>query len=148
MKKNKDSILKVMIVHHGLLEGLLKDIQESLEKDGLRVLDLLEEFQWELKKHIFSEEKVIFQLYKKENSEIRELIKKIEQSHTEMMDVLGDLKDDFVTEAKKDITDFQKMIEKHKKIEEEKLYPLLDKELDTETKKQIISQITEIPIKK
>jgi len=143
-----DSILNLMVTHHGFLEILLTVFKDNLGKNVEKAAKTLDSFQWELEKHIFSEEKAIFRFCKEENTEICELVKKLEQEHTVMLDMLGDLKNDLVVKAEKDSIEFREFMVRHRKIEEKNLYPRLDQELSAAAKEEIITRINEIPIKK
>lgn len=143
-----DSILNLMVTHHGFLEALLTVFRDNLGENVERAAKTLDSFQWELEKHIFSEEKVIFRFCREENTEICELVKKLEQEHTVMLERLGDIKDDLVAKAKEDAVEFREFMARHREIEEKDLYPRLDRELPTEVKEEIINRINEIPIKK
>ena len=143
-----DSILNLMVTHHGFLEALLAVFKDELGKDRERTAKTLDTFQWELEKHIFNEEKVIFRFCNKEDEQICELVKKLEQEHTMMLDMLGDLKDDLMTKAQEDAVKFREFMARHRKTEEENLYPRLDQELPVAIKEDIIARINEIPAKK
>jgi iron-sulfur cluster repair protein YtfE (RIC family) len=143
-----DSILNLMVTHHGFLETLLTVFKDSLGKGAEETAKTLDKFQWELEKHIFSEEKVIFSFCKGKDAEVCDLIKKLEQDHTVMLEMLGDLKDDLLTKAEKDSVEFREFMAKHRKIEEKNLYPRLDQELPTAAKEEIIARVNEVSIKK
>jgi hemerythrin-like domain-containing protein len=143
-----NSILNLMVTHHGLLEALLFVFKDYFGKNVERTVETLDGFQWELEKHIFSEEKAIFKFCRQKKSETCELIKKLEEEHTVMLDMLGTLKDDLLTKAKADATEFREFITKHRELEEKELYPKLDRELSVAAKEKLIARINEIPLKR
>lgn len=143
-----DSILNLMVSHHGLLEILLTVFKDNLGRSAERARETLDSFQWELEKHILCEEKAIFRPCRQEDPETCELIKKLEQDHTVMLEMLGALKDDLVAKAEADVAEFQEFMVKHRELEEKDLYSRLDRELSAATKEEIIARINEIPIKK
>ena len=106
----------------------------------------LSELAWETKKHFFSEESAIFDFVTMENYGVLATINQLKDEHFVM---LGDLKrfsENLPNIASEDLENFHNSIESHRKIEEEKLYPKLDKELSNEQKKLIVSRINEIPL--
>lgn len=146
MKKNK--ILNLMVIHHGLLETLWTVFRDNLDKNRKRAEETLNSFQWELEKHFFSEEKVIFRFCTKEDSESCKLVKKLWQEHTVMLEMLNQLKNDLIAKAAADTAEFHEFMIKHRELEEKELYPRLDRELLGPVKEEIIARINEIPIQK
>lgn len=143
-----NSILNLMISHHGLLEALLTVFNDNLGINAERTAEDLDDFKWELEKHIFTEEKVMFKFCKQEGSETCELVNKLEQEHIAMLKTLDGLKDNLPVKNEKDIAEFQKFMINHRETEEKDIYPKLDQELSEATKEEIIARINEISIKK
>ena len=143
-----DLILNLMVSHHGLLEILLTVVKDNLDRNMERAREALDNFQWELEKHIFSEEKVAFKYYKPEALETRELVKELEHEHAVMLETVDVLKDNLEAKTEADIAEFQEFMVKHRGLEEKDLYSKLDQQLSTATKEKIVARINEIPIKK
>jgi len=143
-----DLILNLMVSHHGLLEILLTVAEDDLGRNTERAREALDNFQWELEKHIFGEEKVAFKNYKVEDLETHELVKKLESEHAVMLETIDALKNGWETKTKADIAEFREFMVKHRELEEKDFYHKLDQILSEATKEEIVARINEIPIKK
>ena len=137
-----------MVAHHGLLEALLTVFKGELKTDAERAWETLAAFRWEEEKHIFTEEKAIFGFCEREAPELCQLVKRLEEEHTVMLEMMDDLRDDLVAKAELDVEKFQEFMIRHRQTEEKELYPELDRVLKPEVKKEIIARINEIPMKK
>ena len=145
---NSNTILEIMLRDHALIEVLLVVFKDNLGKDIKSVEESFDKFRWELEKHIFVEEKVIFKLCDSPESEMCEIVKGLTKDHNTMLEMLNEVQNDLVTKNETDISKFQELLTNHRKIEEKTLYPKLDQILDKEQKKIIIARINEIPLKK
>lgn len=137
-----------MIYHHALLEVLIAVLKDSFVKKTKETAEFLDNFQWELEKHLFAEEKVIFKVCRQEAPGACELVRKLEQEHLLMLEMLEDLKDNLIIKTEADFIKFHELLTKHRQLEEKELYPRLDQELNIMVKEDIIAKINEIPIKK
>ncbi len=141
-------ILNLMVGHHRMLEALLLILKENIDKKSENMMDFFDNFEWELQKHLFTEEKVIFKLCREDFPEICKMVEKVEQEHTVMMEMLEDMRIDLINKSKTDIDGFQDFVARHRSFEESKLYPILDQRLSEEAKKEMVDKIREIPIKR
>ncbi len=132
------------------------DISDLLLRDHFKIEKLLSEFKmsigspeagkkfdrfkWELEKHIFIEERVIFTFVRPEDNEDFAAIPKLEREHDEILDLMKSIEKDTKEE---DVLKLQNSLMKHKNFEDEVLYPKLDVELNDEQKKIIIKRIKE-----
>jgi len=144
---NKNTILDLMIGHHALLEVLLTVLKDNLEKGSGAIRESLDEFRWQLEKHVFVEERVIFEPCRVRGSDICEVIKHLVEEHDTMMKMLNNMRDDMTKKDAAGITAFQELLKEHREVEERKLYPKLDIDLDKFQKEGIIKRINEIPLK-
>lgn len=145
---DKNTILGLMLRHHALIETLLKTFQDNLREDSGAGRDSLNKFRWELEKHIFVEENVIFKTCSMKDSEGCKVVHNLIRGHFTMMNILDDVSQT-MNKGKideKEIFLFQKFLTAHKQTEEKKLYPKLDATLSNKDKKTIIYRINEIPI--
>jgi len=145
---NESSILNLMMSHHALLAALLKVYRDDLFKNPKSAAEALEDFEWELDKHIFTEEKVIFRFCKPDELAACAIVKRLEQEHTIMLEMVQGLKQDLEDKAEADAEKFEGLMLRHVAVEETELYPRLDQELSTILKEEIIGRINEIPMKK
>ncbi len=146
--KNSNTITEIMIGDHALIELLLMSFRDVLDKNDESAEKLFEEFRWELEKHIFVEETVIFKPCSRLGSEICNIAITLSKEHGIMLDALNKLRDDLAVKNKIDISKFQELLTAHRNVEEKNLYPKLDEELTKLEKEMIVARINEIPIGK
>jgi iron-sulfur cluster repair protein YtfE (RIC family) len=146
--RNSNTILEIMLDDHALIEVLLIAFRDNLGKDIESIEESFDKFRWELEKHIFVEEKVIFKFCNLPESEICKTVNNLVKDHDNMLAMLNEVQNDLVTKNETDISKFQELLKTHRKIEEEVLYPRLDQILDKEQKEIIIARINEVPLKK
>lgn len=146
--KNSNTITEIMIGDHALIEILLSSFIDNLGKDKELAEKTFEEFRWGLEKHIFVEERVIFNPCERLESNLCEIAMALAKEHTQMMDILNKMKEDLATGKEIDVSEFQKLLTAHRDVEEKNLYPELDKQLSQAQKEVIIARINEIPMEK
>lgn len=144
---NSNTILDLMIGHHTLIEVLLTTLRDNLSQSVEVIEKSLSELQWELEKHIFVEETVIFKLCDDPNSKNCEIAQNLVKEHDKMLEMLNDLKEDLTEGKEVAVSEFQKLLTSHRETEERDLYPELDRELDKAQKESVIARINEIPLK-
>lgn len=145
MKENENSISELMLVHHGLLEVLFKSLKDNiaLEPKADYLNQLIDEFQWEMEKHFFVEEKVIFSFCTATDPQSCKMIIELLHEHKRMRELLADLLDRKI--QNRALTSFENLLIQHRKTEDEHLYPRLDEELNQAAKDLIFSRINELP---
>ena len=132
-------ISKVMTRDHDKIVRLLNDFGKCIELEKQTLKKAYETFTWELEKHIFTEEKVIFTKYEPEDEkEGYEMIPQLMQEHNEIYKKLMEMKKSIKYSKSCDFKEFKKMMIKHKDFEENSVYPKLDQELDEKTKKRLV----------
>lgn len=131
----KDIILEIMVAQHALLEALFASFKGE-PAGSQQKQNFFAELTLEAKKHFLIEEQAIFALLPWKGGEILEMVNKLKREHILMTAKLEGAAID---------EEFSKTMESHLEVEEKKLYPLLDKKLNDEEKKLIISRINEIP---
>ena len=137
----KQEIFNIMAMQHEFIESLLSDFEYFRDKELPEFKEVLNLFVWNLEKHIFLEEKILYSIYSiwdgniegmfeilGDHGEIRVFIKKIKSS-------------DF---GKSDISTLKELLEDHFALEETILYPNLEKVLNAEQKKFIVERAQEI----
>jgi len=139
------AILELMVKDHAKIIRLLDTVQKTVGQDALTLMKTFDTFEWELEKHIFTEEKAIFSAYNPENITtgyrmVPELIKE----HNKILNTLEVMKKELLRQKRCDFEEFTEMLMNHKTFEEKQLYPKLDQELSIQQKNLIISRIKEI----
>jgi len=141
----KPSILKLMKNDHEEINGFIDKIEKNKGNDFSTVIELFNEFEWKLEKHIFIEEQAIFSLYFPINiSEKYAIISELLEEHLVLLELLLETRTKLLKEKKIDLNQLKKIIANHITLEEHNLYPLLDKELKESEKLIIIKRIKEI----
>ena len=145
MSKNT-SILTLMVKDHCKIEELIDDLEEKSKKDFESMTKSFNKFEWELEKHIFTEEKAIFTSYNPEDvTEGYKMLPELTKQHNFIINTLNNWREDI---RKKriisDVFSFKEFIIKHKNFEEEKVYPKLDEAVSEDEKRKIVAKINEI----
>jgi len=143
---DENNILPIMIKDHCKIEKLLDDLEENCENDFVKMRKCFHKFEWELEKHIFTEEKAIFTSYSP--ADIKEgykMLPELTSQHNYIVNQLNNWREEIKTQKKiSGIYDFKIFLSKHRIYEEKEVYPKLDKSLTEEEKQHIISKINEI----
>lgn len=140
------SILSLMIKDHSKLNDLIEKLDESTKKDFDSMKEAFTKFEWELEKHIFTEEKAIFTSYNPENvSEGYKMLPELTKHHNYIVNKLNNWREDI--RRKRILTDvysFKVFLDNHRQFEEEKVYPQLDEVLSEDDKRHIVAKINEM----
>ena len=140
------NIFKLMVKDHNKIEKLLNNLEEKHNEDFNSMRIAFNKFEWELEKHIFTEEKAIFTSYSPENkTEGYKMLPELTKQHNFILNKLNNWRKDI--QNKNMITDlysFKVYLIRHKTFEEEKVYPMLDQSLSEKDKNNIISKLNEI----
>ena len=137
----KNNILNLMVDQHALLEALFFVFKDDKTENSLN------EFSWELRKHFFVEEEVIFNFLAWNDSSISDVIKQLKEEHIEMLNLVAKMKENLAI-AEKQTENFYNILKGHREMEEKELYPVLDTRLTDGQKEQIVDRINQVLIKK
>jgi len=140
------NIFKLMVKDHNKIEELLENLELKNNEDFDSMRDAFNKFEWELEKHIFTEEKAIFTSYNPEDvSQGYKMLPELTKQHNFLLNKLNNWRKD--VRNKRMISDFYSFkvyLVRHKNFEEEKVYPMLDQSLSEDEKRHIMSKINEI----
>lgn len=146
MHENSVSILSLMIKDHVKIEKLIDQLEEKSTHDFETMAQAFKKFEWELEKHIFTEEKAIFTSYNPEDVvEGYRMLPELTKQHNFIINTLENWRRD-VRNGRRitGIYGFREFLKKHRLFEEEKVYPRLDQALSKEEKQHIAAKINEI----
>jgi len=129
-----NSILGLMMRHHAALDLMLKLFGDEPDKKAGPAGKLFDDFRWELEKHIFAEDRVIFKLCGSMDSPECKLAEHLSIEHRASLDFLDKIEK---SKDEKDISGLQALLAEHRKTEEKDLYPRLD-EILTQRQKEIV----------
>ena len=146
----ENSISNIMIKDHRRLEKFLDELEENIDKEYSLMRESFNKFEWELEKHLFTEEKAIFTLYNPEDvNEGYKMLPELTNQHNFLVNKLDNWRKDIRNQRKIDgFYEFKKFLIKHREFEEQEVYPRLDETLNETQKKHIINRINEITYKK
>ena len=141
------NISLVMARDHDKIKKLLNDFDKCTTLDKETLKKAFEIFKWELEKHLFTEEKVIFTLYKPEDyEEGYKMVPQLIRDHDNIYKQLKIIDKSINLEKQCNFQELKEIITKHKNFEDEHVYPIFDQELDKTTKEMMIKRIQEIEL--
>jgi iron-sulfur cluster repair protein YtfE (RIC family) len=139
------SILELMTADHAKILKLIHDVEKSIGIELVSLMKVFDTFEWELEKHIFTEEKAIFTSYSPQNIvEGYKMVPELVQQHNDILNRVRVMRKDLMWNKPIKFHEFKELIMAHKTFEEVSLYPKLDQELTTQQKQDIINKIREI----
>lgn len=138
-------LLSLMVAHHGLIETLLVVFKDSLSQP-VEAKKNFANFKWQVEKHFFVEEKIPFRFIFSEEEQLYELVKKLLEEHSQLLGMIGRVEMQLEKGEAVDMLGLQDLLTKHRKIEEQSLYPKLADMLSQEQRGLIIKRINEIAL--
>ena len=87
----KREIFKIMIKEHEIIESLLNDFKRLQEKDSAEAKRIFQTFVWNIEKHMFLEEKILYNVYSVWNGNIEGMFEILEQ-HGEIIALIKKIK--------------------------------------------------------
>ena len=140
----KKSVLRFMLVEHGNLRELLAKFRKDSDEDLKRALNSFERFKDRHGKHVFIEEKAVFNFSSKVKK--MQILKIIIKQHREILKFIRKIES--LLDDEKDATpvtaNLQEFLKAHIRLEEKKFYPVIDKELNDKEREKILKKITRI----
>lgn len=141
-----NSIISLMTKDHCKIEKLISKLEEKNKESFDEMKKAFTKFEWELEKHIFTEEKAIFTDYSPEDvSQGYKMLPELTKQHNYIVNTLNNWREN--VRKKKMLTDiysFKEFLVKHREFEEDKVYPKLEEALSEEDKRHIIAKINEL----
>lgn len=146
MDEHNTRILHIMVKDHHRIEDLIDEVERSLDDEFDEMEKTFDLFEWQLQKHIFAEEKAIFTFYEPED--IPSGYKMLPILTKQHNDILNRLRTMHRTIRKgktpEKVSEFKKILMKHRTYEEVDVYPKLEEALSDRQKKQIIEKVKTI----
>lgn len=132
--------------HHRLLNEL-KELESLHHRDISVINEAFRNFKWNIEKHFFVEERAIFTSYNpKKINEGYDLFKDLTNQHTKILEQIETIQQKLQKFEPFDYEDLKKLLVAHKNIEEEKIYPVLDEEINDGEKRFIIERMKDVKI--
>jgi hemerythrin superfamily protein len=140
------TLVEIMMNDHARLERLLDKLEDHVDADYPMMRKAFNTFEWELEKHVFVEEKAIFTQYSPDDiAEGYQMLPVITKQHTFIVNILDTWRKQVRNNQRLEgFHDFKQFLIKHKKYEENDVYPRLDESLTEGQKRHMIERIQEI----
>ena len=139
-------ISQIMKNEHDSIDRMLDDIEGHHHENDM-IKRMFQRFKWNLEKHFFIEEKVIFSVYssnisEETSSDIETLLKE----HKDILWLLGKAESMIKRNMMPDLSELKNILKAHAKFEDEAFYPKLDEELSEDQKDIIIQRAKDVVI--
>ncbi len=140
------NILNLMVKDHRKIEDLLNNLEEKNNEDFDSMRKAFNKFEWELEKHIFTEEKAIFTSYNPDDiTQGYKMLPELTKQHNFIINKINNWRKGIQNQKMiTDIYSFKVYLIRHKNFEEENVYPMLDQSLPEDDKRHIVAKINEI----
>jgi len=137
------SIEKLMLKEHRKLNELLDVLERDLD-DYEKTKTNFNCFKWNMEKHFFVEEKVIFDSFVSISGQETNDIFHLLQDHVKIIATIKILEHRLNKKIKPDLEKLKEMLIIHRNFEDEDFYPNLDERLTANQKKMVCERIMEI----
>lgn len=144
----EELIQKLMLQEHDRLNYMLKEFEKQYKNNSPITQETFIKFKLNLEKHFDFEEEFIFSIYTKTTNNkdfnIYKIIINLISEHKDIKSLVRKIENSFSKDIKSEISEIKKIITHHIKVENETLYPELDKKLTKEQKIEISHNAKEI----
>ncbi len=136
-------ITYIMLKEHAKIDSILIDFENSLSSNLKEKKSAINNLKWNLDKHFFIEEKVIFQIFSKlKEDDSRDVIELLKQ-HKDILWLIKNIQNSLNSNLKPNIKELKNILRIHIKLENNVFYPNLDKKLDEKSKQIILERVEE-----
>lgn len=133
----------LMLQEHKRLTKFLEDLERDLD-DYEKTKRNFECLKWNLEKHFFVEEKIIFDSFVTMSGQETNDTFHLLEDHVRIIELLKILETRLNKKIKPKLEYLKKIIMTHRDFEDEEFYPNLDKRLSEDKKKELSKKIKEI----
>ena len=121
------------------------EILPLMIRDHCKIENLLDKLEWNLEKHVFLEEKVVFTSYSPSDvTEGYKMLPKLTEQHNYILNTLENWRNEIRHKRIiKDVYKLKEFLVKHKEFEENEFYPKLEENLDIDEKMKMYDRIAE-----
>ena len=130
----KKTIPEIMLRDHSRIHNIIQELKKAKPEDAQR---LFIKFKWNLEKHFYIEEKVVFQIYLNSLNEETEELDKLLSEHKDMLFLIKKIDNHFHNSANL-LSQLDSILTAHAQFEDEIFYPRLEEEL-SENEKNLIA---------
>jgi len=149
-KTSSKSVCSIMLKEHDKIKNILEEFEKQNNQNNLfNAREVFEKFKWNLEKHFFIEEKIIFNVYQIESQEDDEDIETLLKDHKDILFLIKNIEESLSKDKilLSEPAELKQIIDAHVIFENESFYPRLDEELTEEQKQMIIERTEEETIK-
>jgi len=129
---------------HGKIFDFLFEFESCFGLDISKIQEMFNTFKWNLERHLFLEEKALFEIsgdiMSDEVSNIFDLMK----DHGDILEIIKKIENNFSGDFIQDFINLKQTLKKHVEFEDMVFYPRLDDKLSDDKKKEMISRIKEV----
>jgi Hemerythrin HHE cation binding domain len=137
MEEQTNNLVDILTQDHDHIGNLMRKFAAMQSNDMGTDISLLQEIKWAILKHIYLEEKMLFNFCDMTEEFDFNYINELLQEHDKIMDLLKGFENNKETESY-NIQPLFELIEKHKITEIEKYYNKMDEFLDESQKSTVI----------
>jgi len=137
------SIEKLMLQEHKRLNNFIEELEKHLD-DYEKTKSNFSVFKWNLEKHFFVEEKIIFDMFINISGKETNNIFRLLEDHIKIMEIIRTIEKRLRNKIKPELEELKQKLILHKDFEDEDFYPNLDKRLTPDQKTRISERIKEI----
>ncbi len=140
------SITIAMLRHHQIINKNLLDFEKVSKDDTYKMNKLFNVFKWNLNKHLFVEEENIFPIADRKNKIELKQLQNLLKDHRDIKKIVENLYEELMDNVKPNTSILRELLYAHEGRETESFYPLLDKRLPAEKKKEVLSRIVDVKL--
>jgi hemerythrin-like domain-containing protein len=137
----KKEIFKIMVQEHEVIESLLNDFRKAHAQDSQESQKIFHAFVWNIEKHIFLEEKILYEVYSVWDGNVEGMFEILEE-HGQIMALISKIKHTYPDEN--NLSALKELLRDHFALEETLLYPNLEKVLNENQREYLIERAQEI----
>ena len=130
-----------MLQEHKRIEKILQEFENSLGSGYVEETKRLEILEWNLKKHFFMEEKIIFSIYTLENKQHNN--QNLLDEHQEILNLVEDIKQ-HKPNKREIIEELKNILKAHVIFEDNTFYPELEQGLSQTEKQDVVERVKAI----
>lgn len=137
-----ESIVKLMLKEHARIETSLNRLRNGLIGDFTALRDYYKDFKWEIERHFFFEERVIFSDLKLNDKELSNMVNRVLHDHEVVLKYLHEIEHSIEKEEiLPDLSKLLILLKEHRNFEDLTVYPKLDSDLSDNEKKLIVRRL-------
>jgi len=137
------TITEIMIGEHGKIDSMTEEVEKLSAGDLGKAREAFNKFKWNLEKHFFVEEKVVFNAYNSVSEDSEDAFR-ILKEHKDLLWSVKKIEEALSGNARPDFSGIKKELRAHADFEDKIFYPKLDEQLSDELKEVVKDRAGEI----